>query len=210
MHNRRHGRVRARGVASHLREGAQLFTGLAVENLSRGGAFIRCSTPMPIGSAVMLDLVRPGLKRALQLTGRVVSLVDAEAAHRRGGVPGMGIQFDAYGAGVAERLNELLVALGAGPDVLRADPPGPAAQVTAPMPAPALDAAPTQQLPAPPTFQLQHSVPVPESTRLMVQVKGLLMELGDWQQRVSALERENEQLREEIARLRSEPGRKDR
>lgn len=198
MHNRRHGRVRAKGVASHLRDGAQLLTGLAVENLSRGGAFVRCATPMPIGSAVMLDLVRPGLKRALQLTGRVVSIVDAEQATRKGGVPGMGIQFDPYSSYVGERLHELLVALGAGPEVLQADAQRPPPPPPPPAPAPPLEPAPA--------FELQQSVAVPESSRLMVQVKGLLMELGDWQQKAAALERENAELREELARLRAKLG----
>jgi regulator of replication initiation timing len=37
----------------------------------------------------------------------------------------------------------------------------------------------------------------------MVQVKGLLMELGDWQQKAAELERENTRLRAENERLRA-------
>lgn len=178
MHNRRHGRVRARGVASHLREGAHQITGLAVENLSRGGAFVRCAVPMPPGTPVMLDLVKPGLKRAVQLTGRVVSSVSADEASERRTQAGMGIQFDPYPAAVGERLTEILLSLGAGPEVLGADPPPPA----------------------------RPSVTVPQEARLMIQVKGLLMELGDWQQRVSELERENAALKDEVVRLRARLG----
>lgn len=186
MHNRKHGRVRAKGVASHLRDGGQLITGLSVENLSRGGAFVRCATPMPLGTAVVLDLVRPGLKKMLQLTGRVVSIVDPESAATRNAVAGMGIQFDAYSAAVGERLTEMLVALGAGPSVLDADPPAQA---------PALEPAPA--------FNFSESVSVPDNTRLMVQVKGLLMELGDWQQKAAELERENAQLKAENEKLKA-------
>jgi Tfp pilus assembly protein PilZ len=186
MHNRKHGRVRAKGVASHLRDGGQLITGLSVENLSRGGAFVRCATPMPIGTAVVLDLVRPGLKRMLQMTGRVVSIVDHESANARNAVAGMGIQFDPYSSAVGERLTEMLVALGAGASVLDADPPAPA---------PALEPSPA--------FNFSESVSVPDNTRLMVQVKGLLMELGDWQQKAAELERENTRLRAENERLRA-------
>jgi hypothetical protein len=134
----------------------------------------------------MLDLVRPGLKRALQVTGRVVSIVSNEQAAARGAVPGMGIQFEPYNVGVGERLTEMLVALGAGPEVLDADPPPPAAALE---PSPAFE------------FNEAPSVAVPESSRLMVQVKGLLMELGDWQQKAAELERENVQLKAELARL---------
>jgi hypothetical protein len=189
MHNRRHGRVRAKGVASHVREGSQLITGLAVENLSRGGAFVRCATPMAIGTVVMLDLVRPGLKRALQLTGRVVSVISAEEAPNRGGMPGMGIQFDPYSSGVGERLTEILLSLGAGPAVLDADPPQPP-------PPPNFNQYEPSPAPAP-----QESVTVPENARMMVQVRGLLMELGEWQQKCAELERQNEKLKSEVDRL---------
>ena len=186
MHNRRHGRVRAQGVASHLRDGAQLITGLAVENLSRGGAFVRSAMPMAIGSPVVLDLVRPGLKRSLQFTGRVVSVVSSEQARERKGSAGMGIRFDPYSPALGERLTELLVALGAGPAVLEADP---------------AESPPADWMPLIEAEVVPPSVSVPDEAKVMMQVKGLLMELGESQASVSRLERENATLKAEVTRL---------
>ncbi len=199
MYQRKHGRVRAKGIASHLRDGAQLITGLSVENLSMGGAFIRTATPQPKGSAVVIDLVKPGMKRSIRLTGRVATAVLPGHAVATPHVPGMGIEFDPLPPDVAARLEELLLALAGSAEALEADAadPGDTVDSWAPRsPEPALALEPTAPPGATPL-----TVTVPESAKLMVQVRGLMMELGDWQEKVAQLEKENAVLKVEVARL---------
>lgn len=195
MYQRKHGRVRAKGVASHLRDGAQLITGLWVENLSMGGAFIRTATPHPKGSAVVIDLVKPGMKHSIRLTGRVASLVAPSDSIDAKVVPGMGIEFDTLPGDVAYRLKELLVSLAGGTEALEPDAVDPS-DTWSPGPSAPLPLEPT----APPGVT-PAAVTVPEDAKLMVQVRGLIMELGEWQEKVSALEKENAALKEEVARL---------
>jgi hypothetical protein len=199
MHKRRHGRVRAQGVAGHLRVGATLTPGATIDNLSMGGAFVRTHEVLAVGTAVAVDLVRPGLKKALRLGGRVVSALSAEEAREARAVPGMGIQFDPLDQELKGRMTELLKALAPGEALLDGDRPE---KVEAP-------AAPQWEPPRAPPPQLfpaicEGAVAVPESAKLMVQVTGLLMELGDSQTRTSELERENEELRAEVERLREQ------
>lgn len=195
MHKRKHGRVRAKGVAGHLRDGAQLITGLSIENLSMGGAFIRTATPMTKGAGVVVDLVKPGMKKSIRLTGRVASVVTAGHTVDAHHVPGMGVQFDALPDDVTARLRELLLALASEPAALEADAVDPLDVFYPPEPQ-ALELEPT----APPGVT-PLAVGVPESAKLMVQVRGLMMELGDWQAKVSELERKNGELEAEIDRL---------
>jgi len=91
MFKRQHGRVR----------------GLVIENLSMGGAFVRTSEPLPVGTPVELELVRPGLKKAIHLVGSVVS-------QGQGNPPGMAIAFEPYDRELGWRLHALLQALAPG------------------------------------------------------------------------------------------------
>jgi Tfp pilus assembly protein PilZ len=109
---RRHARIHARGVASHLQTRDASIPGLPVENISMGGLFVRTSAALAEGTPVMLQVVRPGLKRAIHVTGRVVSTVSPEEARARGLVAGMGIGFDPVEGDAAERLHALLDDLG--------------------------------------------------------------------------------------------------
>lgn len=187
MHKRQHGRVRAQGVAGHLRVGATFTPGASVDNLSLGGAFVRSLDVLPVGTAVVVDLVRPGLKKALRLSGRVVSALTPAESRARHSPPGMGIQFDPHPIDVVERLGELLKAIAPGGKVLDGDRPA-----VPELPPPTSAASPKE------------GIAVPESARLMVQVTGLLMEPGDTQTRATQLERENESLRAELETLRAE------
>ena len=186
-----------------MRAGEKFTPGLAVENLSRGGAFVRSPDPLQSGTAVIIDLVRPGLKKAIHLSGRVVSVVSPEEAKERRIVPGMGVQFDPCSSEVEARLNELLALLASGSEALKGDS------------APAPDTRP-QSRPGPPVL-IQVPAPVPpvapkapaptaklENANLMPQVKGLLLALEEAQQKLAKLEHQNGQLRAEVIRLRGE------
>jgi uncharacterized protein (TIGR02266 family) len=83
-----------------------------VENLSAGGIFLRTARPLPNGTWIELSLVRPGLKRAITLAGRVVGVLDVQSAAARGVAPGMGIQFSDLNEEAAARLKAVLESLG--------------------------------------------------------------------------------------------------
>ncbi|MFO0755224.1 MAG: PilZ domain-containing protein [Byssovorax sp.] len=142
-------RVHARGLAGHLQTPDGSTPGLAVENISRGGLFVRATTAFPVGTPVMLQLVRPGLKRAIQLVGRVVSSTSPTEARMRGAMAGMGIVVERIDADAKQRLSSLVDELGASgeqhplPAVLApADAPAQAA------PLPAHSALPAREDPA--------------------------------------------------------------
>jgi PilZ domain len=111
---RRHARVVARGVASHLQTMDASMAGLAVENLSVAGMFVRSATALAVGTRVMVQLVRPGLKKAIPSLGSVVSVVPPAEAHRLGTVAGMGIRLDPE-LDASRRLGDLVNELAAMP-----------------------------------------------------------------------------------------------
>jgi Tfp pilus assembly protein PilZ len=132
---RRHARVDARGVASHLHARDASAPGLVVENVSMGGIFVRSATALEVGTPVMLQLVRPGLKRAIDLTGHVASVVSPAEAGVRNLCAGMGIRLDAGDPETQRRLRALIDDLGAVAGA--AEPPAaPAVDDAAPLPDP--------------------------------------------------------------------------
>jgi uncharacterized protein (TIGR02266 family) len=103
---RRHSRVRTKEMAAHLSRDNSL-TFCAVENLSSGGAFVRTDQTIPVGTPVSLRVARPGMKRGLELTGRVVTAISAASAGP-GGCPGMGVRFEDLDADTTSRLAVVL------------------------------------------------------------------------------------------------------
>jgi hypothetical protein len=104
---RKHERIRASGIAAHLK--TQL--GLAfcvVENIAPGGLFLRTQQLLPLGTHVSLQLAQPGMKRALKLNARVVNLVEVSVALTLRMQPGMGLEFDKLRGEEQERLKELI------------------------------------------------------------------------------------------------------
>ena len=226
---RKHPRVQAEGVLSHLKAGDELALGMLVENISLGGLFVRTDQPLPRGTPLVLEVVRPGPQKAIKVAGRVVTTVLAEDARRRGLTPGMGIRFDPVSAEVLKRLEELI-----GASVPPLDPTAPinptqvelsrrsvfdfgfvslenvpeasaeiSPAVSAPLPK--RTPAPTPPWGPPGTASLPPSedVVVVEGARLMLQIRGLLMELSE-------ANAELDRNREEHARLRDLIEQKDR
>jgi hypothetical protein len=109
---RRHTRIRARGVAAHLRT-KQGRTACQVENVSMGGVFVRTDHLEEVGSEITIDLVKPGWKRQLTLTARVTSRVDAIDGRLSKRMPGMGLQLLRLDDKQHDRLLGLLRELGA-------------------------------------------------------------------------------------------------
>ena len=219
--------MRARGVSSILRAGDQLAPGTAVENLSLGGAFLRTPTPMSAGTRVVLDLMKPELPKAIRLAGRVVNTVSPGESKARGQPPGMGIQFDPLSVDAERRLRELLLLIAADPAAIEGDRtqeigkaielsllepetiepeplepellPEADEPLTLVEPGAASPRASSLALAPAATASLDAAAPMSDSARLMVQVKGLLMELSEWQTKVNELEREKESLRETLS-----------
>lgn len=105
-HRRKHSRVRAQGVAAQVRSDEGVTTA-TVEDLSAGGAFLRTSQTYPIGATVNLTLVRPGMKRAINVNARV-----ANVRSGRGKPAGIGVKFESIRAEAEERLKAILRDLG--------------------------------------------------------------------------------------------------
>lgn len=195
---RRHTRVRARNVAAHLRVEDQASI-CQVEDISRGGLFVRTDQRLPIGLPVVIDLARPGLKKPLRVTGVVAQHSDARH--------GIGVSFDPLDRESEARLGEILRDLGA-----YAPPPAPA-----PAPVGAAAAAPTPVATgtttgttANPFAKSTPTATMPaDENRLLIQIKGLMMELGTREQTLSQAERELAAAKDEIERLKHELRRKD-
>lgn len=188
---RRFLRTRAQNLVAHLRVGDRSIQA-PVEDISMGGLLARTTESIPIGTAVMFDLARPGLKRPLRLLGVVVDT-------RMG--RGLGIRFDGLDKEASDRLGELLGALGGMTSPLLADRPEPP-DVPPPAlrgawPAPVTTAAPLAPVAMP-------GGPTENEKKLQAQVRSMVMELGRLQELVQQREKELHDARAEIARLKNE------
>jgi uncharacterized protein (TIGR02266 family) len=108
---RKYTRVRPRGVVAHVRGPTAAFA-CQVENLSAGGLFLRTEQQLAQGTALQIDLVKPGGRKPLHLTGLVAGVITPEEAASARFIPGLGVQFTEIEADEADRLEELLTALG--------------------------------------------------------------------------------------------------
>ena len=289
---RRHSRVKPRGVVAHVRSGDRSFA-CQVENLSAGGLFLRTDQLFPRGSRVEVDLVRPGARRPLRVSGRVVGTITPEEAVAQRFIPGLGVEFAELAADEAERLEAVLGALGVRPDEAKVQrvaqpmrsqtpvssppliqriytpppdlapvphpsrtpsrpppPPKPAgarveaeailrhiaealdvddaivedrstpgsgstlpriaaAPIPTPTPVPAISRPPTApsspRNPVSPDASMQGSHDAsPEAARLMLQIRGLLFELGEAQARLRSREAEFQDLRSQLDDMRKQ------
>lgn len=90
---RRHTRVKPKAMSSRVRVGGALHIGLAVENVSLGGAFVRCPTSPPLRSHATLELTLPGVTQPLLLPGTVAYVVTLAEAQKRQTPAGFSIEF---------------------------------------------------------------------------------------------------------------------
>src|SRR5689334_18126244 len=103
---RRQERVKSPRVLLKIPSVARLRT-YYLKDLSEGGAFIRLTSPLPIGSECTVELEAPGLEDPLPLKAKVVRIV-AEATPTE--PTGMAVQFDASNTAGIARLQKLLEA----------------------------------------------------------------------------------------------------
>ena len=108
---RKYTRVRPRGVVAHVRGPSAAFA-CQVENLSAGGLFLRTEQQLPQGTSLQIELVKPGGRKPLHLAGLVAGVITPEEAASARFIPGLGVQFTEIEADEADRLEELLTALG--------------------------------------------------------------------------------------------------
>lgn len=105
---RRHQRVKPKQLISRVQGGDALHIGLVVENISVGGAFVRCASPMRVGTRVKLELQRPGASTPITVSGVVASAVNPAQAAERKVSAGMGIAFDAMPPHVEARIESII------------------------------------------------------------------------------------------------------
>src|SRR4051812_27103784 len=110
---RRYVRTRAQNLVAHLRVGDRTIQA-PVDDISMGGMLARTNESIAIGTAVMFDLARPGLKKPLRLLGVVV---DTRVGR------GLGIRFDGLDREGGDRLGELIKDLGGMTSSLLVDKP---------------------------------------------------------------------------------------
>src|SRR5438270_9615272 len=96
---------------AHVRAPTSAFA-CQVENLSAGGLFLRTEQQLPQGTSLQIELVKPGGRKPLHLAGLVAGVITPEEAASARFIPGLGVQFTEIEADEADRLEELLTALG--------------------------------------------------------------------------------------------------
>jgi hypothetical protein len=202
---RRYLRTKASNLVAHLRVGDRNILA-PIEDISLGGMLARTAESLPIGTAVMFDLARPGLKKPLRLLGVVV---DTRVGR------GLGIRFDGLDKEAMGRLEDLIADLGGFTHSLLVDKPEePSPSVPSPSPSLPVTATPP---PMPSPFAATNtgtfrgpaaSTPVPggatpattsgtfrpppglDAEKLQQQVRSLVMELGRMQEALAQKERD--------------------
>jgi hypothetical protein len=204
---RRHPRVRSQALFCRLHVGGAVRPACKLENLSRGGAFVRTFDAVPMGSHIVVEFVRSSSRKELRLSARVCSVVGAEEAHARQLLPGIGISFEANPAKAEARFRELLQEVAPGAAVLDGDVEVDGARPgTRSLPGRS-NAKPLLALPAgfttdsssAPTRRADSSV-AEAPARLAVDLTLLQHEVEEGRARITALEDENRKLRDELMR----------
>jgi Tfp pilus assembly protein PilZ len=164
-------RLRVSGVAAHVHSGSVAFS-CQVEELSAAGAFLRTDQPFSAGSEVDLDLVKPGARKVLHLAGRVSRAVPSG----QGQHPGLEIEFGSMSGDDSARLGQWLEEM-----MARG-----AAKTVAPIAADSTEG--------------EGGSDGPHATaKLMMQIKGLLLEMDELRDLLRLREGEIEQLRRDLA-----------
>ncbi len=168
-------RVRARGIAAHVRTGAAMFA-CDVEEVSVAGAFLRTDHRLEAGEAVEVDLVKPGGRKALHIRARVARVVNRGAGRH----PGIDVEFIAVASEEQRRLAAWIEELRS----LETDAGDAPLEVT---PVAADEAAPAAETDS------------TQTARMMLQIKGLLLEMDELRDQVRQRDVEIEDLRRQLA-----------
>jgi hypothetical protein len=195
----RSARVRATGIAAHVRAGVRGFT-CQLEELSKDGALLRTDQAVDSGTPLEIALVKPGGRKAIRIHGSV----GGAAARSNGGQPGLEVMFTSIDDEDLQRLAAWLEELktrasGASPpeDVIPGPSPPDDEDILENVLEDILPAFP-QRLPAAPKPALQPAT-VSEKARMMLQIKGMLQEMDELRGQLRQRDAELEQLRSELA-----------
>ena len=197
---RRFPRVKPKQLATRVRSGEDLHIGLGIENISMGGAFVRCNSPMKVGRAVVLEVMRAGASQPLEIEGKVTSSVSLAVAAATQRTAGMGITFDPLPPHVEQRLEGLIVSID--PSAMKLPPAKRVAQ------APVLSAR-TELTPShrPSAAFDPNKTFVPTSKTAPVarvdeeEIDNLRRELQERDEQITQLEAENKKLRQRLLNL---------
>jgi hypothetical protein len=84
--------VKPHEVTARIRAPGGLHIGLGIDNISIGGAFVRCNTVIPVGSSVSLEITRASA-RPMVVPAKVTTCVSPADAARTGRPAGVGLVF---------------------------------------------------------------------------------------------------------------------
>ena len=164
-------RLRVSGIAARIRVGAEALP-CQLEELSADGAFLRSERLLEIGTTLEFDLTRPGAKKPLHLCGIVLRAIPG----RDGQHPGLDVEFRLVPKEDFQRLVAWL-------EEMRTR----AGQALAHLPG--IAAGPGEQ----------PEEPDGERSRLMLQIKGLLLQMDDLRDRLRLRDIEIDDLRSQLA-----------
>lgn len=108
---RRHARVKPQQVTARIRSAGGLHIGLGIENISVGGAFVRCNTVIPVGGRVSLEISRGGTGEPMAVPAKVTTCVSPADAIRLGRAAGVGLEFLSVAPHVEAWLTSTVAAL---------------------------------------------------------------------------------------------------
>jgi hypothetical protein len=147
-----------------------------VEEVSVAGAFLRTDHRLEAGEAVEVDLVKPGGRKALHIRARVARVVNRGAGRH----PGIDVEFIAVASEEQRRLAAWIEELRS----LETDAGDAPLEVT---PVVAGEAAPAAETDS------------TQTARMMLQIKGLLLEMDELRDQVRQRDVEVEDLRRQLA-----------
>ena len=182
---RNHSRVRASGIAGHVRS-AEIAFACQVEELSTNGAFLLTDQRLAVGADLDLAFVKPGGRKALRIKGRVLRAVGGGAHHH----PGLDIAFTSVEKADSERLVVWLDEL-----TLRA-----AGREEAPIDIPekVVPRAPAA-VPAVRAVEARAGASSQREARLILQIKGLVLEQNHLREQLRSRDAELDELRRALA-----------
>jgi len=171
-------RFRVSGIAAHVREGAAAFP-CQLEELAADGAFLRTDRAVEVGTTLEVDLVKPGGRKPLHLHAVVLRTVPGHDGHQ----PGLDVEFRLVPEDDFQRLVAWLEEM----KTRATKPPaqGPPA------------AAPAALLPPASADPVEDAGD--DRSKLMVQIKGLLLEMDDLRDKLRLRDIEVDDLRRQLA-----------
>jgi len=178
-------RLRVSGIAAHVRVGAAAFP-CQLEELSADGAFLRTDRVLEMGTMLEVDLVKPGGRKPLHLRGIVLRTVPGRDGHQ----PGLDLEFRLVPNEDFQRLVEWLDEMRTRAGQALAQLPGIASSPSEPI---------ASLPPLETTAPAEGHEPDRERSKLMVQIKGLLLEMDDLHDRLRLRDIEIDDLRRQLS-----------